>query len=113
MTSSQHTAEYLLIQALAREGITGTPDSTASNPYVRIDVGDGAAIWVSGTGWHENETEYPPTEHDGWLACHYPDPENDTGDFTVIHNGSGTTDFAVDTAAVVAAIRPYLPAADH
>ncbi|MFC7261466.1 hypothetical protein [Streptomyces lutosisoli] len=101
-------AGAVLRAALAQAGIQSSTDGhpSAGCFWVVVDCPDGSFIWINGTGRTENLTDYAPARHDGWLACHYPDPE-DTGTFTVLHDGS--RDFDADTAAVVSAVREFLP----
>ncbi|MEU5109614.1 hypothetical protein AB0H07_46525 [Streptomyces sp. NPDC021354] len=102
------TAGHYVQRALAEAGIASYEDGHASADcfWITVETPNGGQIWVSGLGNQENQVDYPPAAHRGWLVCSYPDPD-DSSVFSVLHEGS-STDLAADTAAAVDAIRAKL-----
>ncbi|MFD8079001.1 hypothetical protein ACFV3E_40880 [Streptomyces sp. NPDC059718] len=66
---SQEAAGHVLRNALAAAGITSVAEGDGSGAWVAVNLPCGASIWVNG---NDNETDYLPRHHSGWLACYYP-----------------------------------------
>ncbi|MEU6293071.1 hypothetical protein [Streptomyces sp. NPDC046988] len=103
------TAGRFLQNALHRAGIPARPDGDSGSDYIAIPVGAHGIIMISGVSGRakENEIHYRPSEHQGWGAVHYPDTNNDDGNFTEFYQ-SANTDLAQDTADAVKAVQKII-----
>ena len=106
MPEDTPTAARLLRNRLAELGI---PTSTDGHPssgcdWVSIEVRPGSEIWFTST---ETSAINPPEDHGGWLACHYPDLDWDSGDLIEVYF-TGIKDFDLDTEAAITAVRRYM-----
>ncbi|MFI6282881.1 hypothetical protein [Streptomyces sp. NPDC050988] len=103
------SAGQFLQNALHRAGITSRSDGDGGSSYIAIPVGAHGIIMVTGmTGRaKENETDYRPSEHQGWGAVYYPDTEKDDGNFTEFYQ-STNPNLAQDTALVVKAVQDVI-----
>ncbi|MFE9553139.1 hypothetical protein ACFYOD_06610 [Streptomyces sp. NPDC006703] len=99
-----NAAQYLL-SALQAVGIPGHFDGPYATELVSIDAGPGAQIWVTD---HDATVDFGLDEHNGWLACYYPDLEGQgSGEFTVIYS-SDSASIEEDTPKLIKAIQAAL-----
>lgn len=107
---SEETAGGLLQAVLADVSIRSRRDGhlSAGSFWISVVVDADSYVLITGSGNKENEIDYAPAEHDGWYAVY------DSGDSSgpvVVHDACGCRDFRADTAAVVEAVRRFLPIA--
>ncbi|MFI6054107.1 hypothetical protein ACIBCO_28950 [Streptomyces violascens] len=99
-----NAAQYLL-SALQAVGISGHFDGSFAGELVTVNAGPTAQIWITD---HDSTLNYELHEHDGWLACYYPDlVDQGSEKFTVLYS-SDNASIEEDTPNLIKAIQAAL-----